>query len=440
VLLRSLARRFPVLKRLKRHVWSNLQARRSVQQIRPAHFRPLRGLVTPPPAPLPDRPGADIETINKSSEAYFEKAENREFWLNRPYSDPPSAPRVLTRFNLLVWALRVRAGDRVLDFGCGTGWTSVILARLGADVVAMDIAPAALKIAGEVADRELGPARDRLRTVLYGGDRVDFEDGTFDFVVVNDAFHHFPNPRRLLGEFHRVLAPYGRFGFSEPGIGHAATAHSEAERALGVLEEDVDLEQLYRSGREAGFDELEVVMPPLEPEMLSFPMERARQFLRGVPGALPNDLFRLVMLTGPMGMFRKGAHAITSLHPREHVARLRPQAPSIAAAPGSAFALVVEVENPAETVWLREGRRGVGYVRLGAHLLDAAGQQLNLDYGRAALPDDLAVGQKATLTLSLTAPAAPGRYIVRLDMVNEGICWFAQQGSRTADVPLDVLA
>jgi SAM-dependent methyltransferase len=438
VLLRSLARRFPVLKRLKRHVWSNVQARRSVQQIRPPHFRPLRGLVTPPPAPLPDRPGADIETINKSSEAYFEKAENREFWLNRPYSDAPSAPRVLTRFNLLVWSLRVRAGDRVLDFGCGTGWTSVILARLGAEVVAMDIAPAALKIADEVADRELGPARALLRTQLYGGDRIEFPDGEFDFVVVNDAFHHFPNPKRLLGEFHRVLAPYGRFGFSEPGIGHAATAHSEAERALGVLEEDVDLEQLYRSGREAGFDELEVVMPPLEPEMLSFPMERARQFLRGVPGALPSDLFRLVMLTGPMGMFRKGAHAITSLHPREHVARIRPRSPSITAAPGATFTLVAEVENPAETVWLREGRRGLGYVRLGAHLHDAAGKQLDLDYGRAALPGDLALGQKAVVALSLVAPTVPGRYLVRLDMVNEGICWFAQQGSPVADVTLDV--
>jgi SAM-dependent methyltransferase len=438
VLLRKLARRFPVLKRLKRHVWSNLQARRAVQQIRPAHFHPLRGLVTEPPPSLPDRPGADIETINKSSEAYFEKSENREYWLNRPYSDPPSAPRVLTRFNLLLWALRVRAGDRVLDFGCGTGWTSVILARLGAEVVAMDIAPAALKIAGEVADRELGPARKRMRTELYSGDRIAAADEEFDFVVVNDAFHHFPNPRRLLGEFHRVLAPYGRFGFSEPGIGHAATAHSEAERALGVLEEDVDLEQLYRSGRDAGFDDLEVVMPPLEPEMLSFPMARARQFLRGVPGALPTDLLRLVLLTGPMGMFRKGAHAITSLHPREHVARIRPQSPAVTAAPGASFRLDVEVENPAETVWLRDGRRGIGYVRLGAHLHEAAGPQIELDYGRAALPQDLALGQKARVALVLTAPTAPGCYLIRLDMVNEGICWFAQQGSPVVDVDLDV--
>jgi SAM-dependent methyltransferase len=426
------------LKRLKRHVWSNLQARRSVQQIRPAHFGPLRGLVAQPPAPLPDRPGADIETINKSSEAYFEKSENREYWLNRPYSDPPSAPRVLTRFNLLVWALRVRAGDRVLDFGCGTGWTSVILARLGASVVAMDIAPAALEIARAVAERELGPARDRARFELYGGDGIDAADGEFDFVVVNDAFHHFPNPRRLLGEFHRVLAPYGRFGFSEPGIGHAATAHSEAERALGVLEEDIDLEQLYRSGIEAGFDDLEVVMPPLEPDMLSFPMARARQFLRGVPGALPTDLFRLVMLTGPMGMFRKGAHAITSLHPREHVAHLRPPSDRVTAAPGASFTLAVEVLNPTETVWLREGRRGIGYVRLGAHLQDAQAQQIELDYGRAALPHDLAAGQKAFVTLSLRAPVAPGRYVIRLDLVNEGICWFAQQGSPTFDVALDV--
>ena len=91
-----------------------------------------------------------------------------------------------------------------------------------------------------------------------------------------------------------------------------------------------------------------------------------------------------------------------------------------------------------ETVWLKEGRRGRGYVRLGAHLLDGTGAPLVDDYGRASIPTDLPQRGVARIGLDLEAPLDPGHYIVRLDMVNEGICWFGQHGSPVADVPLEV--
>src|SRR6185369_10980598 len=125
-----------------------------------------------------------------------------------------------------------------------------------------------------------------------------------------------------------------------------------------------------------GFDDLEVLLPPLEPEAISLPMERARLFLRGVPGVVPTDVLRVAVLTGPIGVFRKGPYRVTSLHPRNHVARIAPEAAALTAAPGARYELAAEVTNPSETVWLRDGRRGIGYVRLGAHLHDAAGAQI----------------------------------------------------------------
>ena len=91
-------------------------------------------------------------------------------------------------------------------------------------------------------------------------------------------------------------------------------------------------------------------------------------------------------------------------------------------------------------MWLRDGRRGRGHVRLGAHLLAADGALIDQDYGRASLPSDLAIRESARLELELEAPAEPGCYVLRLDMVDEGICWFAQAGSKVRDVALRVEA
>ena len=424
---------------VKRWLATYVWAARVLARSRPPHHRFWRGFLSGRPPLLHDRSAESVSEINRKSEEYFDQPGNREYWLDRPYSDPATANRLLWRLHLLLSALRLRPGDRVLDFGCGTGWTSVLLTRLGADVVGMDIAPAALALAREVAARDLpGEAGRRLRFAPYDGGAIPFPDGEFDLVLVNDAFHHFPNPRTLLAEFHRTLAPHGRFAFCEPGIGHAATAHSQRERAHGVLEEEVDLDQLERSGRAAGFEEMEVLVPALDPEALTLSAGRTRAFLRGLPGVVPVDLLREAVLTGPIGFLRKGPHKTTSLHPRAHQAVIRSFVTTVRTAPGEAFTAEAEVTNPTDTAWLREGRRGQGYVRLGAHLLAADGRTLDADYGRAPLPRDVGRRESARVSLALTAPRDPGRYRVCLDLVNEGTCWFAQEGSPTVSFDLEV--
>jgi len=63
---------------------------------------------------------------------------------------------------------------------------------------------------------------------------------------------------------------------------------------------------------------------------------------------------------------------------------------------------------------------------------------LDQDFGRTELPRDLTKGDSCTTEIVIRAPGKPGTYIVQLDMVNEGTCWFAQRGSPVADVRLDV--
>jgi len=439
LLWRSLPDLKQSLAKLLPGVRTYLVAWRSLAKFRAPHFRAGGLLRSSRLDVFTDRPVTETEEINANSEKYFEHPENREFWLNRPFSHPETVGKYLERFGLLLATLGIRPGDKVLDFGCGTGWTSIMLARTGAEVVGMDIAPAALDIGREAAERELtDDVRSRLTFETYSGDGIDIADGDVDFVVVFDAFHHFPNPMTILREFHRVLSPHGRFGFAEPGAGHATSESSIAEAEHGILEQDLDLEQFYRSAMAAGFQGLELAIPALPPEILTLPMQRMRSFLQGLPWIVPQDFLRKTVLTGPIGVFRKGAHPVTSLNPRTHLAEIRPVVSQVSSSVGEETRIVARVKNRTETVWLREGRRGSGYVRLGAHLLDEKRTMLDQDFGRTELPRDLTKGDSCTTEIVIRAPGKPGTYIVQLDMVNEGTCWFAQRGSPVADVRLDV--
>ena len=74
------------------------------------------------------------------------------------------------------------------------------------------------------------------------------------------------------------------------------------------------------------------------------------------------------------------------------------------------------------------GRR---LVRLGAQLCDADGTLIDRDFARAWLPQTLGPGGRADVAIEIPAPAEPGRYGLKFDLVSEGIDWFERCGSPT---------
>ena len=81
------------------------------------------------------------------------------------------------------------------------------------------------------------------------------------------------------------------------------------------------------------------------------------------------------------------------------------------------------------------GRR---LVRLGAQLCDARGAVIDRDYARAWLPSTLAPNSSTDVNIEVPAPAAPGQYALKFDLVSEGIDWFERSGSQTTVKPLHV--
>jgi ubiquinone/menaquinone biosynthesis C-methylase UbiE len=108
----------------------------------------------------------------------------------------------------LVKKLGVTKGLKVLDLGCGDGTTALPEARLGADVLGVDIAKNLVEAGNQRAKQEgLGNCR------FQEGDASnlqDLKDQTFDLVVSIFGAMFAPKPFDVAKEMVRVTRPGGR--------------------------------------------------------------------------------------------------------------------------------------------------------------------------------------------------------------------------------------
>ena len=77
-------------------------------------------------------------------------------------------------------------GARVLDAGCGTGLMTAELAARGAEVVAVDISPSLIEIAGRRLPEALAP-----RVRFVAGDMLSGDLGQFDHVMAMDSLIYY---------------------------------------------------------------------------------------------------------------------------------------------------------------------------------------------------------------------------------------------------------
>jgi SAM-dependent methyltransferase len=118
----------------------------------------------------------------------------------------------------------LRAGDRLLDLGCGEG-RHALEAWCGgrADVIAADLT---LSDLATVRDRRAALAGERaasadnaLHLLATDALRLPFADGTFDRVVCSEVLEHLPDYETALDEICRVLKPGGLLAVSVPRFG-----------------------------------------------------------------------------------------------------------------------------------------------------------------------------------------------------------------------------
>jgi hypothetical protein len=110
----------------------------------------------------------------------------------------------------------------------------------------------------------------------------------------------------------------------------------------------------------------------------------------------------------------------------------------IVTTPGRLITVRTRVSNLSTRTFPREATYGRRLVNLGAQLCAPDGRLVALDHARARLPRDLPGGEAVEIPIEIPAPEALGQYLLKFDLVCEGVDWFEKAGSPTTTHPLVV--
>ena len=118
------------------------------------------------------------------------------------------------RFAADLWAAAPGEGE-MLDLGTGTALIPIELCRQSPTVRVLAVDVAAQMI--EVARRNVQAAGfcDRIRLERVDAKRLRYRNATMATVISNSIVHHVPDPRQVLGEAWRVVAPGGLVFFRD---------------------------------------------------------------------------------------------------------------------------------------------------------------------------------------------------------------------------------
>lgn len=184
---------------------------------------------------LPDQ----LDRLN-SFAAEYQRVWQREGWggrdprylLKLPYRDVTGRQRGKWRVKarsmevLLPLLVRERV-QRVVDLGCGMGWLSHHIARLGVEVFAVDVLrdeALGLRAGGTYVRR--GPYFERIQGEL---ERPPFRTESIDAVVCNASLHYAESLPKAVAGIERILRPGGLLAVLNSPVHHDASSARRAE-------------------------------------------------------------------------------------------------------------------------------------------------------------------------------------------------------------------
>ncbi len=102
-------------------------------------------------------------------------------------------------------------GKRTLDYGCGEGYGTAILAKNASSVIGVDVDAEAISHSKAAYAHVQNASYQKLESSL-----LPFPDGHFEFITCFEVIEHVTNQEEILSELSRVLSPIGTLLISTP--------------------------------------------------------------------------------------------------------------------------------------------------------------------------------------------------------------------------------
>jgi 2-polyprenyl-6-hydroxyphenyl methylase / 3-demethylubiquinone-9 3-methyltransferase len=96
---------------------------------------------------------------------------------------------------------------KILDMGCGAGFLTHDMAKLGHEVVGIDLSEESLQVAEKLDET------GRIKYLQADVTKIPFPEASFDVVCAMDLLEHIENPKAVVQEAARLLKPDGLFFF-----------------------------------------------------------------------------------------------------------------------------------------------------------------------------------------------------------------------------------
>jgi len=379
-------------------------------------------------------------------------AERRHYLFTKPFYNLANKPprhagegmdaetfRHFCDFANIAVALALPAGSRILDVGCGSGWLSEYFARLGYIVKGIDISPELIQM-----------SRERIARVPYDVDhettlQCSFEvhdiehvalDDQFDGVICYDSLHHFEDERAVIANL-SALTAYGGSLFILEGDCPPAGSATEDElvdvmRRYGTLESPFSRDYLRALLDEHGFA---VVGDYVSVNGLFERDSLAGDRLRVNPPDVNYLLCKKVVAEQGAG----AASVPDSRQPGILRARFEVlSAPAEQVAPGELLSIPISIENCGDTLWLTGQSVRAGIVMPAVRVFDRVGSLVTEFHGEPLLPHPVVPGETVRIKIEYKAPQRSGSYRLKLDLVDQQVCWFEERGSEPLWIQFEV--
>jgi ubiquinone/menaquinone biosynthesis C-methylase UbiE len=153
---------------------------------------------------------------------------------------------------------QVKAGDCVLEIGCGTGTLTLAAKRkagAAGKAFGIDVIPGMI----ELSQRKAAEANEDITFQLGSIDDIPFPANQFDVVMCSFMIFHMPETvrRKGIAEIHRVLKPQGRLLVLDMALPSQPLPRAIAKMLFGGMLEH-ELQELRPLMEASGFSNIEI--------------------------------------------------------------------------------------------------------------------------------------------------------------------------------------